>query len=99
VIEDGQATYLAIDGHRLALPPRLASLVRQLREHNGRHWTLARLGAPVPWLFPGRALSAPPGMSSSASGSTVKVSTPTPAAAAAWPANCPLNFPPRSWLI
>jgi hypothetical protein len=28
VIEDGQATYLVIDGHRLMLPPRLAHLVR-----------------------------------------------------------------------
>ncbi|HWF80933.1 MAG TPA: hypothetical protein VN695_10130 [Streptosporangiaceae bacterium] len=26
VIEDGQATWLAIDGHRLMLPPRLAHL-------------------------------------------------------------------------
>jgi hypothetical protein len=61
VIEDGQATYLAIDGHRLALPPRLASLVRPLRHHNEQHWPLARLGAPVPWLFPGQSRVRPAG--------------------------------------
>jgi hypothetical protein len=50
VIEDSQATWLAIDGHRLMLPTRLAHLVRQLRDQNEPRWTLGRLGAPVPWL-------------------------------------------------
>jgi hypothetical protein len=39
VIEDGQATYLAIAGHRLTLPPQLASLVRQLRGQDEQRWT------------------------------------------------------------
>jgi hypothetical protein len=44
VIEDGQATYLAIDGYRLMLPPRLADLIRQLRDQDEPRWTLGRLG-------------------------------------------------------
>jgi hypothetical protein len=56
VVEDGQVTYLAINGHRLMLPPRLAELVRQLRDQDEPRWTLGRLGTPAPWLFPG-----PPG--------------------------------------
>lgn len=34
VIEDSQATWLAIDGHRLMLPARLSHLVRQLRDQD-----------------------------------------------------------------
>jgi hypothetical protein len=59
VIEDGQATWLAIDGHRLMLPAKLAHLVRQLRDQDGARWTLGRLGAPVPWLFPGQGPARP----------------------------------------
>jgi len=53
VIQDGQATYLSVDGHRLMLPPHLASLVRQLRDQDEPRWTLGRLGTSTPWLFPG----------------------------------------------
>jgi hypothetical protein len=53
VIEDSRATWLAIDGHRLMLPTRLAHLVRQLRDQDELRWTLDRLGTPVPWLFHG----------------------------------------------
>jgi hypothetical protein len=49
VIEDGQATCLAIDGHRLMLPPRLADLVRQLRHQDEPRWTLGRLAAELCW--------------------------------------------------
>jgi hypothetical protein len=49
VIEDGQATYLAIDEHRLMLPPRLAGLVCHLRGQHEPRWTLGRLGTPIPW--------------------------------------------------
>jgi hypothetical protein len=59
VIEDGQATCLAIDGHRLMLPPRLADLVRQLRDQDEPRWTLGRLGTPMPWLFPGQSPGRP----------------------------------------
>jgi integrase len=59
VIEDNQATWLAIDGHRLMLPTRLAHLVRQLRDQDEPRWTLGRLGAPVPWLFPGQSPARP----------------------------------------
>jgi hypothetical protein len=59
VVEDGQATYLAIDGHRLMLPPRLADLVRQLRDQDEPRWTLGRLGTPAPWLFPGQSPARP----------------------------------------
>ena len=59
VIEDGQATYLSVDGHRLMLPPRLAHLVRQLRDQDEPRWTLGRLGTPVPWLFPGQSPARP----------------------------------------
>lgn len=52
VIDDGEVIYLDIDSHRLMLPPRLARLVRQLRDRNAQRWTLARLGTPAPWLFP-----------------------------------------------
>jgi hypothetical protein len=59
VVEDGQITYLAIDGHRLMLPPQLADLVRQLRDQDEPRWTLGRLGTPTPWLFPGRSPERP----------------------------------------
>ncbi len=59
VIEDGQATYLATDGHRLMLPPRLAHLVRQLRDQDEPRWTLGRPGTPAPWLFPGQSPARP----------------------------------------
>ena len=59
VIEDSQATWLAIDGHRLMLPARLAHLVRQLRNQDEPRWTLGRLGGSVPWLFPGQSPARP----------------------------------------
>ena len=59
VSEDGQATYLAIDGHRLMLPPRLADLIRQLRDQDEPRWTLGRLGTSAPWLFPGQSPARP----------------------------------------
>jgi hypothetical protein len=59
VIEDSRATWLAIDGHRLILPARLARLVRQLRDQDEPRWTLGRLGTPVPWLFPGQSPARP----------------------------------------
>jgi len=59
VVEDGQATCLAIDGHRLMLPPRLADLVRRLRDQDEPRWTLGRLGTSTPWLFPGQSPALP----------------------------------------
>jgi hypothetical protein len=59
VIDDGQATWLAIDGHRVMLPPRLAVLVRRLRNQDEPRWTLGRLGTCVPWLFPGQSPARP----------------------------------------
>jgi hypothetical protein len=59
VVEDGQATCLAIDGHRLMLPPRLADLVRRLRDQDEPRWTLGRLGTSTPWLFPGQSPARP----------------------------------------
>jgi hypothetical protein len=59
VVEDGHATYLAIDGHRLMLPPRLADLVCRLRDQDEPRWTLGRLGTPAPWLFPGQSPARP----------------------------------------
>jgi hypothetical protein len=59
VIEDGQATYLSVDGHRLMLPSQLASLVRQLRDQDEPRWTLGRLGTSTPWLFPGQSPGRP----------------------------------------
>jgi hypothetical protein len=59
VIEDSQATWLAIDGHRLMLPARLAHLVCRLRDQDEPRWTLGRLGASVPWLFPGQSPARP----------------------------------------
>jgi hypothetical protein len=67
VIDDGHAAYLAVDGHRLLLlllllllrRPRLAGLVRKFRDQDEPRWTLARLGAQAPWLFPGRSPERP----------------------------------------
>ena len=59
VTEDGQATWLAIDGHRLMLPAKLARLVRQLRDQDEPRGTLGRMGTPVPWLFPGQSPARP----------------------------------------
>lgn len=59
VIEDGQATCLAVDGHRLTLPPRLAVLVRQLRDQDEPRWILGRLATSAPWLFPGQSPARP----------------------------------------
>jgi hypothetical protein len=41
------------------LPPQLACLVRQLRDQNDERWTLASLGTPAPWLFPGQSPARP----------------------------------------
>jgi hypothetical protein len=97
VIEDSQATWLAIDGHRLMLPARLAHLVRRLRDQNEQRWTLGRLGTPVPWLFPGQSPPAQPWTSSSASVCNAMASTLMPGAtppALHWLQ----NFLPRCWL-
>lgn len=59
MIEDSRATWLAIDGHRLMLPAKLAHLVRQLRDQDEPRWTLGRLGASVPWLFPAQSPARP----------------------------------------
>ncbi len=59
VIEDGQATCLSVDGHRLIRPPRLADLVRQLHDQDEPRWTLGRLGTPARWLFPGQSPARP----------------------------------------
>lgn len=59
VIDGGTHTYLNIDGHHLALPPRLARLTRQLRDQEGQRWTLARMGTLAPWLFPGQSPARP----------------------------------------
>ena len=59
VIEDGQALCLSVDGHRLMLPPRLASLVCQLRDQDKPRWTLGGLGTSAPWLFPGQSPARP----------------------------------------
>jgi hypothetical protein len=52
---NGEVTCLSVDGHRLMLPPRLAHLVRQLRDQDELRWTLGRLGTPAPWRFPGQS--------------------------------------------
>jgi hypothetical protein len=41
------------------LAPRLAVLVRQLRDQDEPRWTLGRLGTPAPWLFPGQSPARP----------------------------------------
>ena len=41
------------------LSPRLADLVRQLRDQNESRWTLGRLGTPAPCLFPGQSPARP----------------------------------------
>jgi hypothetical protein len=51
--------HLAIDGHRLMLPTRLAHLVRQLRDQDEPRWTLGRMGTPASWLFPGQSPARP----------------------------------------
>jgi hypothetical protein len=57
--KDGQVTCLSVDGYRLMLPPRLADLVRQLRDQDEPRRTLGRLGTPAPWLFPGQSPGRP----------------------------------------
>ncbi len=59
VIEDSQATWLAIDGHRIMLPTRLVHRVRQLRDQDEPRWTLGRLGTRASWLFPGQSPARP----------------------------------------
>jgi integrase len=59
VVDDGGVTYLEINTHRLMLPPQLACLVRQFRDQNDERWTLASLGTPAPWLFPGQSPARP----------------------------------------
>ena len=94
VFEDGQATWLAIGGHRLMLPPRLADLVRQLRDQDEPRWTLCRLGTPAPWVFPGQSQARPAvdilfgvrlhrcGIDAHAGRNTARL---------AWPPGCPLR--------
>ena len=92
-----QATWLAIDGHRLMLPARLAHLVRQLldRTSSGGHsvaWEPRCRGSSLARVQHARLWT-----SSSASGSASTASTRMPGAtppALPWPQ----NFPPRPWL-
>jgi len=98
VHDDGEVTYLDIDTHRLMLPPRLARLVRRLRDENAQRWTLAQLGTTAPWLFPGQSPARPAvdvlfgvrlqrhGINAHAGRNTARL------ALAA-------ELPPRSWLI
>ena len=80
VIEDSRATRLAIDGHRLMLPARLARLVRQLRDQEEPRWTLGRLGPRCHGSSPARVQRARPWTSSSASVCTAMASTRVPGA-------------------
>jgi hypothetical protein len=75
VIEDSRAIWLAIDGHRLMLPVRLARLVRQLRDQDEPRWTLGRVGTPCHGSSPARVQPAWPWTSSSASVSASTAST------------------------
>jgi len=80
VIEDGQATWLAIDGHRLMLPQswRASSASCVTRTSRGGHsaaWESRCYGS-----SPARARPARPWTSSSASVSTAMASTPMPGA-------------------
>ncbi|HEY6277285.1 MAG TPA: hypothetical protein VIX86_13250 [Streptosporangiaceae bacterium] len=49
---DGQS-WLHHHGHQLLLPPRLASLIRQLASQPASATALTRLAGPPRWLFPG----------------------------------------------
>jgi hypothetical protein len=59
VISDGENAYLNIDGHRLGLPPRLATLVHRLQNQPRPRWTLARIATDPGWLFPGQSPTRP----------------------------------------
>ncbi|MFE3543856.1 hypothetical protein ACFXK0_12890 [Nocardia sp. NPDC059177] len=57
--DDGTRVRLAIDSHQLELPPKLAILIRQLRDQPGSQWRMNRAVGGSPWLFPGRYPSRP----------------------------------------
>lgn len=59
VHDDGDRVRLAIGSHKLELPPKLAILIRQLRDQSESQWRMNRAAGGSPWLFPGRYPSRP----------------------------------------
>ncbi|WP_331741709.1 hypothetical protein [Streptomyces sp. NBC_01006] len=59
---DGETSAaLNLDGHRIPLPPKVARLVRALRDRCQERWQLDQTASTIPWLFPGQEPARPLG--------------------------------------
>ncbi|MFF8609522.1 hypothetical protein ACF06X_26705 [Streptomyces sp. NPDC015346] len=61
IVEDETATVLNLDGQRIPLPPKVARLVRVLRDRCQERWQLNQTASTTPWLFPGQEPARPLG--------------------------------------
>ncbi|MFF0533112.1 hypothetical protein ACFYT3_32685 [Nocardia amikacinitolerans] len=57
--DDGNRVRLAIDAHQIDLPPKLANLIRELRDAPATPSLMNRAVGGSAWLFPGRYPSRP----------------------------------------
>ncbi|MBT2545834.1 hypothetical protein J7E99_35490 [Streptomyces sp. ISL-44] len=61
LVEDETAAALNLDGQRIPLPPKVARLVRALRDRCQERWQLNQTASTIPWLFPGEVPARPLG--------------------------------------
>ncbi|WP_244291570.1 hypothetical protein [Streptomyces subrutilus] len=61
LVDDETAAFLTLDGQRIPLPPKVALLVRALRDRCQERWQLNQTASTTPWLFPGQEPARPLG--------------------------------------
>ncbi|WP_405669010.1 hypothetical protein OG379_40895 (plasmid) [Streptomyces sp. NBC_01166] len=61
IVDDETATVLNLDGQRIPLPPKVARLVRVLRDRCQERWQFNQTASTTPWLFPGQEPARPLG--------------------------------------
>ncbi|WP_246101189.1 hypothetical protein [Streptomyces cyaneus] len=59
IVDDGTSLQIDLSGRRLHLPPKLAHLVRRLRDQSATRWRLNQLADTRPWLMPGQSPTRP----------------------------------------
>ncbi|MEU3855729.1 hypothetical protein [Streptomyces sp. NPDC029554] len=59
IVDDGTSLQIDLSGRRLHLPPKLAHLVRRLRDQSATRWRLNQLADTRPWLMPGQSPARP----------------------------------------
>ncbi|MGW8985756.1 hypothetical protein ACWGQ9_24250 [Streptomyces parvus] len=59
IVDDGASLALDLNGRRLHLPPKLAHLVRHLRDQAANRWRLDQMADTRTWLIPGQSPARP----------------------------------------